>query len=90
METGSHSTYHGSSQESEDSRKDRASTEYAELRQDASVDISTHFNTFRMAVQKLTDLKIAIPSQQAIRFMKSLSDTKFEATQHFTLQYTHH
>jgi hypothetical protein len=47
----------GSTLESVDSRKDRAATEYAELRQDSSTDTATHYQNFKLAVKKFNDLQ---------------------------------
>jgi hypothetical protein len=64
----------GSATESEDSRKDRANTAYAELRQDSTTDTATHFLLFKMAVKRVEDLKASTLTAkgQAIRFIKSL------------------
>jgi hypothetical protein len=68
----------GSATESEDSRKDRANTAYAELRQDSTTDTTTHFLQFKMAVKRVQDLKASTLTHkgQAIRFIKSLSDVQ--------------
>jgi hypothetical protein len=68
----------GSTLESVDSRKDRAATEYAELRQDSSTDTTTHYQNFKLAVKKFNDLQTDAAAKlsdlaQAIRFLKSLN-----------------
>jgi hypothetical protein len=69
----------GSTLESVDSRKDRAATEYAELRQDSSTDTATHYQNFKLATKKLNDLQTDAAAKvndlaQAIRFLKRLFD----------------